>query len=88
MTHGKRIQQNFFQLNVDQSPQSFLDEKSEQYQLTLNDAQFALAMDNKDPLGCVRQEFFYPRIRTLPNGLYKLLINNLIKKKQYLFISS
>jgi hypothetical protein len=77
MTQFKRMNaENFFQLGVDQSPQSFLDIKSDEYQLGLNNEQFALIMDHQDPLGYVRQEFFYPKMQTLPNGLYRKFNKN------------
>ena len=63
--------QDFFNLDIDQSAQSFLDTKSHQWQLQLNTEQFARYMDNVDPLAHMRKEFFYPKKGTLPNGLYK-----------------
>jgi len=64
---------DFFHLNVDQSPQSFLNTKSDQWQLKLNSEQFAKFMDNQDPLRYMRQEFFYPKMATLPNGLLSFI---------------
>lgn len=62
--------QGFFQFGTDQSPQSFLDTKALQHQLELNNKEFALLMDSKDPLAYVRQKFCYPKMETLPNGLF------------------
>jgi hypothetical protein len=61
---------DFFRLAVDQSPQSFLNIKSNQWQLKLNCEQFAKVMDEQDPLGYMRAEFFYPKMATLPKGLF------------------
>lgn len=61
--------QDFFQLGIDQSAESFLHTKSYQCQLNLNTKQFAIYMDSQDPLAYIRQEFFYPKMDRLPNGL-------------------
>ncbi|CAF2872877.1 unnamed protein product [Rotaria sp. Silwood2] len=59
--------QDFFHLVADQSPQSFLNTKSHQWQLQLNTKQFAIRMHNEDPLAHMRRNFFYPKMATLPN---------------------
>lgn len=64
------IHEDFYLLDADQSPQSFLNTKSDQWQINLNSEEFATIMDNHDPLGYVRQEFHYPKMSTLPYGLY------------------
>jgi hypothetical protein len=72
MSSKNRCNKHFFNLDVNQSPQSFLNSKSSEWQLNLNSEEFAQAMDDQDPLGYMRQEFFYPKIATLPYGLYRL----------------
>ncbi|CAF0769446.1 unnamed protein product [Rotaria sordida] len=58
--------QEFFQLDHDQTPQSYLDRIAHENQLELNKKQFALFMDDQDPLGYIRQKFSYPKLGTLP----------------------
>ncbi|CAF2048797.1 unnamed protein product [Rotaria magnacalcarata] len=58
---------DFFKLDDGQSPQLFLDRKALQFQSELNTKQFAVSMDDRDPLGYVRQKFYYPKLQTLPN---------------------
>ncbi len=67
------IGEDFYRLDVHQSAQSFLNTKSDQWQVDLDSEQFAKLMDNHDPFGSVRQEFHYPKMLTLPNGLYQLI---------------
>ncbi|CAF1448659.1 unnamed protein product [Adineta steineri] len=57
----------FFNRDANQSPESFLITKSDQWQLNLNTKQFAMYMDSQDPLAYMRQEFFYPKLAALPN---------------------
>ena len=72
MQHLKNeIDEDFYCLDVDQSPQLFLDAKSHQWQISLNSEQFAKTMDIHDPLKYIRQEFHYPKIHELPYGLYR-----------------
>ncbi|CAF3832735.1 unnamed protein product [Rotaria magnacalcarata] len=58
---------DFFKLDDGQSPQLFLNRKALQFQSELNTKQFAVSMDDQDPLGYVRQKFYYPKLQTLPN---------------------
>jgi hypothetical protein len=64
------INGDFYCLDVDQSAQSFLNTKSNQWEMDLDSEQFAKTMDNHDPLRYMRQEFHYPKMVTLPDGLY------------------
>lgn len=64
--------EDFYHLDIDQTAQSFLNTKSEQWQISLDDAQFAAEMDENDPLRYLRQEFCYPKMCMLPNGLYQM----------------
>jgi hypothetical protein len=59
---------DLYRLNDKQSPQTFLESKANQSQFKLCDEEFAVYMDSQDPLGSIRQEFFYPKMATLPNG--------------------
>jgi hypothetical protein len=67
------VNEDFYRLDVDQSAQSFLNTKSEQWQINLDSEQFAKVMDDHDPLRYMRQEFNYPKMLTLPNSLYSLI---------------
>jgi hypothetical protein len=65
--------EDFYHLEVDQSAQSFLNTKSDQWQIKLNSKHFAEMMDNYDPLRYIRQEFNYPKMAKLPQGLSRLI---------------
>ncbi len=65
--------EDFFRLSANQSPQSFLNIKSDQWQLKLNSEEFAKVMDDQDPLGYMRKKFSYPKMATIPNGLFRLI---------------
>ena len=67
-------QEDFFHVNHNQSAQSFLNEKSEEWKIDLDSEQFSIMMDNHDPLKHLRQEFHYPKSITLPYGLLLSLI--------------
>ncbi|CAF4155888.1 unnamed protein product [Rotaria sp. Silwood2] len=60
--------QSFFQLDHDESLQSYLDKIAHQNQLELNNKQFALFMDDHNLLDYIRQKFFYPKLGTLPKA--------------------
>jgi hypothetical protein len=64
------VEEDFYCLDVDQSAQSFLNLKSEEWQIGLGNEQFAKMMDDHDNLRSMRQEFHYPKMETLPHGLY------------------
>ncbi|CAF4618458.1 unnamed protein product [Rotaria sp. Silwood2] len=61
--------QSFFQLDHDESLQSYLDKIAHQNQLELNNKQFALFMDDHNLLDYIRQKFFYPKLGTLPKDV-------------------
>lgn len=65
--------EQFDHLNVDQSAQSFLDTKSDQWQINLDSEEFANAMDDHDPLRYMREEFNYPKMLALAYGLYRFI---------------
>lgn len=74
MHHFKdEIDEDFYSLDIHQSPQLFLDVKSHQWKINLNSEQFAKTMDIHDPLKYIRQEFHYPTMYELPYGLYSLI---------------
>ena len=61
---------NFFNLDTDESPEEFLKTKADQWEVDLNSEQFAILMDDHDSLAYVRKKFCYPKMHTLPFGLY------------------
>ena len=60
------------------TPQDLLENQANKWQVSMTDEQFARKLDENDPLKSFRNEFFYPKVGTLPRGI--LLINN-----QFLF---
>ena len=57
----------FFSLG-DQTPQDLLETKAHESNFSLTSQDFAAWMDRHDPLGHIRQEFFCPKLSTLPKG--------------------
>ncbi len=61
-------------MNVNQSAEDFLNTKSDQWELKLTSEEFAKKMDSEDPLGYIRTKFAYPKMVTIPNGLFRICI--------------
>lgn len=61
---------DFFRLHDGETAQGFLEMQVQQANCKLNSFDFAIWMDKQDPLSHVRNEFFYPKLSTLPKGEY------------------
>lgn len=51
------------------TPQDLLEYQAEKWQISMTDEQFAKKLDENDPLKSFRNEFFFPKIGTLPQGI-------------------
>jgi hypothetical protein len=52
------------------TPQDILNNQAEKWQISITSEAFARKLDENDPLRHVRDEFYYPKIGTLPNGIF------------------
>lgn len=50
------------------TPQDLLEYQAEKWQISMTDEQFAKKLDENDPLKSFRNEFFFPKIGTLPQA--------------------
>lgn len=54
------------------TPQDILDNQAEQWQIPITSEAFARQLDENDSLSHVRDEFYYPKINSLPKGIFIL----------------
>lgn len=52
------------------SPQNTLNNYAEKWQISKTSEAFARKLDENDPLNHVRKEFYYPKVGTLPKGIF------------------
>jgi hypothetical protein len=52
------------------TPQDILNNHAEQWQIPIASEAFARKLDENDPLHHVRDEFYIPKNRTLPKGIF------------------
>jgi len=50
------------------TPQDLLENQANKWQVSMTDEQFARKLDENDPLKSFRNEFFYPKVGTLPRA--------------------
>ncbi|CAF0941394.1 unnamed protein product [Didymodactylos carnosus] len=59
--------QHYFHLTNGRHPQEFLNQKSNEWNLSLHNKEYATKMDEHDPIGDMRKHFHYPKLNDLPN---------------------
>ena len=52
------------------SPQDILNNYANKWQISMTNEAFARKLDENDPLRHLRDEFYYPKIRSLPKGTF------------------
>ena len=63
-----------------QTPRQTLDEHAQKWQLETASEAFAHKLDEIDPLRHVRQEFFVPKMSTLPKGKTLTVLRTIMKE--------
>jgi hypothetical protein len=56
---------------------------SQQIGHDLDTVEFARHMDSIDPLRYLRQEFCYPKMKTLGSGVFTLIVQHMVKGTNY-----
>jgi hypothetical protein len=67
-------------------PQDILDNQAEKWQISITSEAFARQLDENDSLNHLRDEFYYPKIKSLPKGVF--IFDKLSLYKSSLFICS
>jgi hypothetical protein len=68
------------------SPQDILNSQAKKWQTQLTSEAFASKLDENDPLRCIRDEFYIPKIGGLPKGIYIYIL--LFHIQHYLLMQS
>lgn len=68
------------------NPQDILQNYAKKWQIPITSEAFARRLDENDPLNHVRDEFYYPKVGTLPKSKY--MCEKFSNIKFYLYISS
>jgi hypothetical protein len=75
---------NYNGKNQKLSPQDILNNQAEKWQIPITSEAFARKLDENDPLRHVRDEFYYPKIGNLRQGIF--IYNKFSNTKLNLYI--